>query len=72
MMGVLRDHDEMYQDEYLRPLKIYQYKGVDKSPISYYILRPYWNAVTELFPLWVAYFEYLLRSPSNNVYEGLT
>ncbi|OLL22713.1 Choline/ethanolaminephosphotransferase 2 [Neolecta irregularis DAH-3] len=41
--------------EALEHLKSYQYRGVDKSPISNYILRPYWNAVTQLFPLWVAY-----------------
>lgn len=52
--GLLRDHDEMYDEEYLRPLRSYKYRGVDKSPISNYILRPYWNAVTELFPMWMA------------------
>lgn len=53
-LGFLRDHDEMYEEGYLRPLKSYQYRGVDKSPISNYILRPYWEWVTTLFPLWVA------------------
>ena len=55
LLGFLRDHDEMYEEEYLRPLKTYQYRGVDKSPISNYVLRPYWEWVTTLFPLWVAY-----------------
>lgn len=55
MKRILREHDEMYDDAYLAPLKSYQYRGVDKSPISYYILRPYWNFVTQLFPLWLAY-----------------
>ncbi|CAG8484544.1 8072_t:CDS:2 [Acaulospora morrowiae] len=39
----------------LRNLKFYKYAAVDKSPISNYILRPYWNWAIELFPLWMAF-----------------
>ncbi|KAJ3202758.1 hypothetical protein HK099_001750 [Clydaea vesicula] len=35
-------------------LKLYKYASIDKSFISNHILRHYWNACTELFPLWIA------------------
>lgn len=54
-MGLLLDHDELYEEAYLKPLRDYKYRGVDNSPISNYILRPYWEAVTRLFPMWLAY-----------------
>lgn len=38
----------------LSALKLYKYAAVDKSPVSYYILTPFWNYCTTLFPLWVA------------------
>ncbi|KAI5284593.1 hypothetical protein KEM54_001210 [Ascosphaera aggregata] len=41
-------------DEVLIHLKSYKYSSVDKSPISYYILRHYWNAFVELLPMWMA------------------
>ncbi|KAF1808716.1 cholinephosphotransferase-like protein [Eremomyces bilateralis CBS 781.70] len=41
-------------DESLAPLREYKYTSVDKSPFSYYVLRPYWNFVVELLPLWLA------------------
>ncbi|KAH8682438.1 cholinephosphotransferase 1 [Xylariales sp. PMI_506] len=45
---------ECISDDALIHLKSYQYSSVDKSPISYYILRPYWNAFVEILPLWLA------------------
>ncbi|KAK0734960.1 CDP-alcohol phosphatidyltransferase-domain-containing protein [Lasiosphaeria miniovina] len=45
---------ECISDDALIHLKSYQYSAVDKSPVSHYILRPYWNAVVELLPLWLA------------------
>ncbi|KAI1766663.1 CDP-alcohol phosphatidyltransferase [Hypoxylon sp. FL1150] len=45
---------ECISDDALIHLKSYKYSAVDKSPISYYILRPYWNAFVELMPLWLA------------------
>lgn len=39
----------------MKPLLSYSYKSVDLSPISRYILRPYWEWVTvNLIPLWMA------------------
>ena len=35
-------------------IKTYKYQSVDKSPLSFYVLNPYWNWATTLFPLWVA------------------
>ncbi|KAM7206947.1 Cholinephosphotransferase 1 [Rhypophila sp. PSN 637] len=45
---------ECISDDALIHLKTYKYSAVDKSPISHYILRPYWNAFVELLPLWIA------------------
>lgn len=38
----------------LQNLRLYKYSSVDKSPISYYILRHYWNGFVQLLPLWLA------------------
>ncbi|KXX82260.1 Cholinephosphotransferase 1 [Madurella mycetomatis] len=45
---------ECVSDDALIHLKSYKYSAVDKSPVSNYILRPYWNAFVELLPLWLA------------------
>ncbi|KAJ9151862.1 Cholinephosphotransferase 1 [Pleurostoma richardsiae] len=45
---------ECISEDALKHLKSYKYSAVDKSPVSHYILRPYWNAVVELMPLWLA------------------
>ncbi|KAI9320064.1 CDP-alcohol phosphatidyltransferase-domain-containing protein [Dichotomocladium elegans] len=41
-------------DEALPNLHRYKYGGVDKSFVSRYILSKYWNALVQLFPLWIA------------------
>ncbi|KAI0706168.1 Choline/ethanolaminephosphotransferase [Cytidiella melzeri] len=38
----------------LENLKKYQYKGVDKSLLSRYVLNPFWNWLVTLWPTWVA------------------
>ncbi|KAK4499035.1 hypothetical protein PRZ48_009547 [Zasmidium cellare] len=38
----------------LKHFKTYKYSSVDKSPVSYYILRHYWNFCVEFLPLWLA------------------
>ncbi|KAL2255897.1 hypothetical protein VTK26DRAFT_2512 [Humicola hyalothermophila] len=45
---------ECVSDDALIHLKSYKYSAVDKSPVSHYILRPYWNAFVELLPIWLA------------------
>ncbi|KAK6821000.1 CDP-alcohol phosphatidyltransferase domain-containing protein [Apiospora arundinis] len=45
---------ECISDDALIHLKSYKYSAVDLSPVSEYILKPYWNAVVELLPLWLA------------------
>ncbi|KAI8082891.1 CDP-alcohol phosphatidyltransferase-domain-containing protein [Halteromyces radiatus] len=40
--------------EHLENLRYYKYAAVDKSLISNYILRHYWNAMVHLFPRWMA------------------
>ncbi|RKP05043.1 CDP-alcohol phosphatidyltransferase-domain-containing protein [Thamnocephalis sphaerospora] len=41
-------------EEQLQNLSQYKYSSVDKSPVSKYILQPYWTRLVELFPLWMA------------------
>ncbi|KAJ2995202.1 hypothetical protein NUW58_g1349 [Xylaria curta] len=45
---------ECVSEDALIHLRSYKYSAVDKSPVSNYILRPYWNAFVELLPLWLA------------------
>ncbi|PYH47669.1 sn-1,2-diacylglycerol cholinephosphotransferase [Aspergillus saccharolyticus JOP 1030-1] len=45
---------ESLSDDILMPLKSYKYQSVDKSFISNYILRHYWNAFVEFLPLSLA------------------
>ncbi|KAG7149365.1 putative CDP-alcohol phosphatidyltransferase class-I family like protein [Verticillium longisporum] len=45
---------ECISDDALIHLKSYKYSAVDKSPISKYVLRPYWEASVKLLPLWLA------------------
>ncbi|KAL5615216.1 hypothetical protein BROUX41_005272 [Berkeleyomyces rouxiae] len=45
---------ECVSDDALVHLKTYKYSSVDKSPVSKYILGPYWNAVVNFMPMWVA------------------
>jgi ethanolaminephosphotransferase len=35
-------------------LKNYKYSAVDLSPVSKYILQPYWSWAVTLFPMWIA------------------
>ncbi|KAI8929048.1 CDP-alcohol phosphatidyltransferase-domain-containing protein [Entophlyctis helioformis] len=35
-------------------LKDYKYSAMDLSPISKYIMQPYWTWATTLFPMWIA------------------
>ncbi|KAH8555120.1 CDP-alcohol phosphatidyltransferase-domain-containing protein [Umbelopsis sp. PMI_123] len=41
-------------DEQLSNLRYYKYQAVDKSPVSKYVLRHYWDWAIKLFPLWIA------------------
>lgn len=51
---ILDDHDELYTAEYLAPLKSYKYQAVDKSFVSRYILKHYWNWAFNFIPSWMA------------------
>ncbi|KIH94235.1 ethanolaminephosphotransferase [Sporothrix brasiliensis 5110] len=41
-------------DDALIHLKSYKYSSVDKSPLSHYVLNPYWNASVKFLPMWLA------------------
>ncbi|KAI9842369.1 MAG: hypothetical protein M1837_007289 [Sclerophora amabilis] len=45
---------ECVSEEALSHLKTYKYSSVDKSLISRYILKHYWNGFVELLPMWLA------------------
>lgn len=45
---------ECISDDALIHLKSYKYSAVDKSPVSKYILGPWWNAFVNILPLWLA------------------
>lgn len=47
---LLNPHPEMYSRERAEGLRAYRYRGVDNSPISKYILTPYWNWAVKLLP----------------------
>lgn len=38
-------------DEQLSNLKLYKYSSIDKSFLTKYVLRHYWDVCIELFPL---------------------
>ncbi|KAF2750786.1 ethanolaminephosphotransferase 1 [Sporormia fimetaria CBS 119925] len=45
---------ECVSEDALQHLRTYKYSAVDKSFISRYILKHYWNGFVELLPLWIA------------------
>lgn len=45
---------ECISDDALIHLRSYKYSSVDKSPVSKYILGPWWNAFVNILPLWLA------------------
>lgn len=43
------------RQQYLPPLRQYKYSAVDRSLLSRYILKPFYNNVAiRAFPLWMA------------------
>ncbi|KAM0562991.1 hypothetical protein ACHAPJ_001834 [Fusarium lateritium] len=45
---------ECISDDALVHFKSYKYSSVDLSPVSKYVLGPFWNASVNLLPLWIA------------------
>ncbi|CRG92146.1 putative CDP-alcohol phosphatidyltransferase class-I family protein C22A12,10 [Talaromyces islandicus] len=54
LFKMVQEAQNSLSDENLLPLKSYKYSSVDKSYISRYILKHYWNAAVEFLPLWMA------------------
>jgi ethanolaminephosphotransferase len=55
VIGFFNSLEKVYcPDEALENLKNYKYNSVDKSYVSKYILKPYWEFCTKLFPLSMA------------------
>lgn len=55
-MGLLK---KIFSVEYLRKdqlagLDRYKYSCVDTSPLSIYVMQPFWSAVVNLYPIWLA------------------
>ncbi|KCV71128.1 hypothetical protein H696_02079 [Fonticula alba] len=40
--------------EALKGLDSYKYGAVDKSPVTKYVMKPYWDWAATLFPMWMA------------------
>jgi ethanolaminephosphotransferase len=47
-------HAAYVPPERMVALRQYQYRGVDKSLVSNYIMQPYWTWLVTLFPRWMA------------------
>ncbi len=52
--SIFTGYASMYSRERLAHLRDYRYCAIDRSPISRYILAPYWNWAVTLLPLWMA------------------
>lgn len=42
------------ENSQIENLRFYKYAAVDKSPVSRYILKHYWDFAIKLFPRWIA------------------
>ncbi|UJR30409.1 hypothetical protein I4U23_017944 [Adineta vaga] len=49
----LFDHQYLHRD-HLKGLNEYKYNAVDTSPVSLYVMQPFWNWCVEFFPRWFA------------------
>ncbi|KAI8369737.1 hypothetical protein BD560DRAFT_397675 [Blakeslea trispora] len=47
-------YKEYLKERQIENLRLYKYAAVDKSPVSKYILKPYWDFAITLFPEWIA------------------
>lgn len=47
-------YNEYLKEDKIQNLRLYKYAAVDKSPISKYILKHYWDFVITLFPRRIA------------------
>lgn len=50
----VRSYKSYLEEDQIQNLRLYKYAAIDKSPISKYILKHYWNFAIKLFPLWIA------------------
>ncbi|CAE6433034.1 unnamed protein product [Rhizoctonia solani] len=48
------EHDPYLSKEALDNLRFYRYSAVDKSPITKYVLRHWWDHAATYFPTWMA------------------
>lgn len=55
-MGILHKlfSYEYISKEHLTGLDRYKYNCVDTSPISIYLMQPFWNAIVNIYPKWLA------------------
>lgn len=40
--------------EHLKGFDKYKYSSIDTSPLSVYVMHPFWNAIVNLYPMWLA------------------
>ncbi|RCI05140.1 hypothetical protein CU098_013317 [Rhizopus stolonifer] len=54
MLGYKPAYTGYLEPQQIENLRLYKYAAVDKSPVSKYILKPYWDFAITLFPRWIA------------------
>ncbi len=45
---------EYLRKEHLLGFDKYKYSCVDNSPLSKYVMHPFWNTIVKLYPMWLA------------------
>lgn len=45
---------EYLRKEHLSGFDTYKYNCIDTSPLSKYVMQPFWNAIVKLYPMWLA------------------
>ena len=45
---------EYLRREHLLGLDKYKYSCIDNSPLSRYVMHPFWNAIVNMYPMWLA------------------
>ena len=69
MLSLGKAAAECISDDALIHLRSYKDSSVDKSPVSKYILGPWWNAFVNILPLWLAPVQVVVATITNDADE---
>ncbi|ODN01851.1 Ethanolaminephosphotransferase 1 [Orchesella cincta] len=53
-MGCCKMEVQYLTPDHLQGFDNYKYSSVDTSPLSNYVMHPFWNAVVKICPMWIA------------------